>query len=225
MGYAALFSGGKDSALAIWKAQSSGLTVDYLVTVYPEKNDSYMFHKPNLHLIPKLAESLDIELIKIETKGEKEKEVEDLKKGLRGLKIDGIITGAVASNYQRKRVESISKELSIDVHAPLWNMDQTELLEDLLENDFYAIIVSVSALGLDEDWLGRTIDKRCIHDLEKLHQEYGINISGEGGEYETFVLGAPNYENDFKLVEEEKIWDGKRGEMIIKKLKKIRKSL
>jgi len=221
MGYTALFSGGKDSTLALWKAQSLGLDISYLVTVYPHRDDSYMFHKPNLHLVPKLAKSLDIELVKVETSGEKEKELTDLKNELATLDISGLITGAVASNYQMKRIEKISKDLSLDVFAPLWKMKQSELLEDLLKNNFHSIIVSVSARGLDEGWLGRSIDEKCVQDLKKLHDKYGINISGEGGEYESLVLEAPNYDQNFKVIEKEDQWDGRRGEVSIKKLKKI----
>ncbi len=220
MGYAALFSGGKDSSLALWKAQNLGLDVSHLVTVYPDRSDSYMFHKPNLHLVPKLAKSLDTELVKIETPGEKEKELIDLKNELKNLEITGLITGAVASNYQMERIESISAELSLDMFAPVWKMDQSELLEDLLKNGFRSIIVSVSAYGLDEEWLGRTIDEKCIQDLKNLQEKYGINISGEGGEYESLVLEAPNYDYKFKVVEKSKKWDGKRGELLIKKLEK-----
>ncbi|MEF8834521.1 MAG: diphthine--ammonia ligase, partial [Candidatus Thermoplasmatota archaeon] len=194
---------------------------DYLVTVYPEREDSYMFHKPNLHLIPDLASSIGVELIKVKTIGEKEKEVEDLKKRLEGLDISGLITGAVASNYQMERIEKLSEELSLDVFAPLWNMSQHDLLEEILDRGFKTIIVSVSALGLDEGWLGRKIDERCIEELEKLNEEYGINISGEGGEYETLVLKAPNYSQDFKVIEKKKNWDGRRGELAVKKLKKV----
>lgn len=221
MGYAALFSGGKDSSLALWKAQSLGLNVDYLVTVYPERDYSYMFHKPNLHLIPDLADSLGIELIKVRTNGEKEKEVEDLKERLKDIDISGLITGAVASRYQMERIEKLSDELFLDVYAPLWNMSQHKLLEEILGKGFQTMIVRVSALGLDESWLGKKIDERCIEELESLKEEYGINISGEGGEYETLVLEAPNYDRNFKVKEKEKRWDGRRGEVSIKKLKKI----
>ncbi|MBS3782024.1 MAG: TIGR00289 family protein [Candidatus Thermoplasmatota archaeon] len=220
MRYAALFSGGKDSSLALWKAQSLGLNVDHLVTVYPERNDSYMFHKPNLHLIPDLAKSIGIELVKVKTSGEKEKEVEDLQFELKNLDVSGLITGAVASKYQMERIEKMSEELSLDVYAPLWNMSQHNLLEELLKNGFKTIIVSVSALGLDEGWLGKQIDESCIKELEKLNDKYGINISGEGGEYETLVLEAPNYNHNFKVTEKSKKWDGKRGELVVKKLEK-----
>jgi len=220
MGCAALFSGGKDSSLALWKAQSLDLDVDYIVTVYPREEGSYMFHKPNIHLVPKLSEALDIELVEISTKGEKEEELVDLKEGLKKLEIDGLVTGAVASNYQMERIENIARGLSLDVFAPLWKMKPSELLEELLKNDFKTIIVSVSARGLDESWLGRNIDEKCVQDLKKLHGKYGINISGEGGEYESLVLEAPNYDHKFKVGGKSRKWDGRRGELLIKKLEK-----
>lgn len=195
-----------------------GINVDYLVTVYPERNDSYMFHKPNLHLVPELANSIGIELMKVKTVGKKEREVEDLKDGLKELDISGLVTGAVASNYQMSRIEKLSDELSLDVYAPLWNMPQNHLLEELLEKGFKTIIVSVSALGLDEEWLGREINEKCIEELEDLNEEYGINISGEGGEYESLVIGGPIFDQNFEVMEKNKSWDGRRGKLAIKKI-------
>lgn len=220
MGYAALFSGGKDSSLALYKAQSLGLDVDHLVTVYPERDDSYMFHKPNLHLVPKLADSLGIELIEIETSGEKESEVEDLKEGIKDLDVSGLIAGAVASSYQMDRIERLSRELGLDIYAPLWNKSQSELLQEILENGFRTIIVSVSALGLDEKWLGKEIDEERIKRLKKLHEKYGINISGEGGEYESLVLDGPDFDWGFETREKRTFWDGRRGKIEIELEKK-----
>lgn len=219
MGYAALFSGGKDSCLALWKAQTSGLDIECLVSVFPQRNDSYMFHKPNLHLVPDLARAIGIELIEIDTEGKKEEELEDLKKGLKDLDISGLVTGAVASRYQMKRIENLASELSLDIFAPLWNMPQFELLEELLDNDFEVIIVSVSALGLDKTWLGKTLNEGTLKELKEMKERYGVNMAGEGGEYESLVLRAPNYDRGFKPYRTEKNWDGKRGRLEIKKLK------
>ncbi|MBS3816995.1 MAG: TIGR00289 family protein [Candidatus Thermoplasmatota archaeon] len=223
MGYAALFSGGKDSSLAIWKAQNDELEVEYLVTVYPENDASYMFHKPNLHIVPELAESLEIDLVSIESTGEKEEELKDLKGGLEALDIEGVITGAVASNYQLKRIKKIAEDLDIEIYAPLWNISQESLLNELTNNGFRSIIVSVSARGLDEEWLGRSIDKKCIEKLKRLEERYGINISGEGGEYESLVLGAPNYKWGFEIQEKHTSWQGRRGIMNIEKIEKKKK--
>ncbi|MFW6376107.1 MAG: diphthine--ammonia ligase [Thermoplasmatota archaeon] len=221
MAYAALNSGGKDSTLALWMSQKKGLEISKLITVIPKKEDSYMFHKPNLDLVPKLAESMDIELLNVRTKGEKEKELQDLKEAVSKLNIDGLITGAVASNYQRERIEWIAEEFELEVHSPLWGMDQKKILEILLKNNFDTRIISVAALGLDDTWLGRRIDRKCVEELMDLKDKYRINVAGEGGEYETLVLSAPNYMYDFKIIKSEKEWDGKRGTLKVKDIERV----
>ncbi len=221
MTYAALYSGGKDSTLALWMIQNEGFTVDKLITVFPEREDSYMFHKPNIHLVPELAESMDIELVEVKTEGEKEKELEDLRDAVADLDIEGLITGAVASNYQRERIKNIAEDYDLDVRSPLWGMDQDKILELLIENSFDTRIVSVAAMGLDDSWLGRKIDKNCLEDLLNLRDKYRINVAGEGGEYETLVLGAPNYRWNFEITDRRKKWDGKRGEIEVKGLRKV----
>ncbi|MGM0510776.1 MAG: diphthine--ammonia ligase, partial [Thermoplasmatota archaeon] len=130
------------------------------------------------------------------------------------------ITGAVASNYQRERIEKMADTLEIEVFSPLWNMDQYDLVEELLEEGFQTMIVSVAAMGLDDSWLGRKIDVECISDLKALHEKYRINIAGEGGEYESLVLDGPMYDYGFKVVEAKKVWDGQRGTYDILKIEK-----
>lgn len=221
MGYAALCSGGKDSTLAIWLAGKRGFSVEQLITVEPERKDSYMFHHPNTHLMPELAKAMDINLTTIKTKGEKEEELFDLKRGLIELDLDGVVSGAVASNYQKSRIDRICSELGLESVTPLWNMEQKKILDMLIEDGFEAIIVGVAAYGLDDSWLGRTINGRCLEDLEDLHQKYKINVAGEGGEYESFTLNGPHYRWGFTVSKAEKIWDGHRGTYEIKKLKRV----
>ena len=221
MSYAALYSGGKDSTLALWMAQQNGIDVSKLITVFPKREDSYMFHKPNIHLVPKLAESLGVDLIRVYTKGEKEKEINDLKKTVSGLEVDGLITGAVASEYQSDRVKKIADEFGIDVYQPLWGIDQNNILDLLIKNKFNAVIVSVAAMGLNETWLGREIDENCASDLRTLEEKYRINVAGEGGEYETLVLAAPNYRYNFKIIKSSKEWDGKRGKLKVEEIERV----
>ncbi|MFO7991015.1 MAG: diphthine--ammonia ligase [Thermoplasmata archaeon] len=221
MGYAALCSGGKDSTLAIWLAERDGLSVDHLITMAPERDDSYMFHHPNTHLMPEIAQSMDKKLTTITTKGEKEGELNDLKNGLMKLDVDGVVSGAVASNYQKTRIDDLCSELDLESVSPLWNMEQKSIIELLIELGFETIIVAVAAYGLDESWLGKHIDRTRLKELEGLEDKYKINVAGEGGEYESFTLNCPSYKWGFKVAEAEKKWDGHRGTYEIKKLKKI----
>jgi len=216
MKLASLFSGGKDSAYALYMAQQSGYNVGYLVSIFSENKYSYMYHTPNIFLVEKLSEALNISLIKKTTKGEKEKELEDLKDVLKTLDIDGVVSGAIVSTYQKTRIDKICNQLGIKSFAPLWGRNQTELIKEIMRNGFEIIITGVSALGLDETWLGRKIDDECVKDLITLNEKYKINVSGEGGEYETLVLDAPNFRKRLVVEDYEKILEKGAGTMSIK---------
>ena len=76
---AVLFSGGKDSTMAVYNALENGDDVRYLLAVKSANDESYMFHVPNIHLTDLLSEAMDIPIISVETDGIKEAELEDLK--------------------------------------------------------------------------------------------------------------------------------------------------
>jgi ABC transporter with metal-binding/Fe-S-binding domain ATP-binding protein len=201
MRLAALFSGGKDSTYAIYLAKKLGHEIKYLATIHSKNPYSYMYHTANIGLTLLQSIAMGIQLVSKESEGEKEKELEDLKALLNGLDIDGVVCGAIESNYQKTRIEKICKELNLKLLAPLWKMDQEKLLREMVKNNFEIIITSVSAQGFDEKWLGRIIDENCINDLVKLKNEFGINVAGEGGEYETFVFNCPLFKRKIKIIE------------------------
>jgi len=132
MRVAALFSGGKDSVFSIYIAQQYGWDVSHLVTLESENKDSWMFHSINIHLTELLAETMGIPLMKHTTKGEKERELRDLQDILSGLPIDGVISGAIASEYQRTRIERVCDVLGIKSFTPLWHKKPEILLYDAL---------------------------------------------------------------------------------------------
>lgn len=206
MKVAALFSGGKDSVFSIYIAEQYGWNITHLVTVLPENKDSWMFHTINIHLTEKLSETIGIPLVKKITKGEKEDELEDLKNILSGLDIDGVISGAIASEYQRTQIEKICYELGIKSFTPLWHKDQALILREQISAGFKIMIVGVFAQGFDESWLGRIIDGKCIDELMKLGEKYHINIAGEGGEIETLVLDCPIFKKKMKINRMKKEW-------------------
>ena len=191
MNVASLFSGGKDSVFSIYIAQQWGWYISHLVTIIPKKKDSWMFHSLNIDQTKKIAKALDIQYINKISEGNKEEEVQDLKDILRDLEIDGIISGAIDSEYQRTRIEKICHDLKIKSFTPLWHKDQMKIIDEQIKAGFKIMIVGVSAFGLDEKWLGKYLDKKFINDIGKLSKKYKINIAGEGGEYETITLDGP----------------------------------
>ena len=211
MNVATLFSGGKDSMFAIYIAKQYGWNITNLVSIQPEKQDSWMFHSINIHLTDLLSEALEIPLVKKSTKGEKETELDDLKSLLQDLPIDGVISGAIASEYQRTRIEKICYELKIKSFTPLWHKNQQLLLRDQLHAGFHIIIVGVFAQGFDDTWLGRTIDENTIDMLADLHKKYRINIAGEGGEFETLVVDGPLFHKKIVIDNAVKEWHRDSG--------------
>lgn len=217
MRVAALVTSGKDSALALYQAIKRGYEVVYLVTVIPQRPDSWMFHSPNIHLTDLFAESVGIPLVKTETAGVKEAEVEDLKKVLATLDIDAVVSGAISSEYQKKRIDNVCRELGLKSIAPLWHQNPRKLLDELVKLKIETIIVGVYAHGFTPDWLGRKIDQATISDLVELNKKYQVSLVGEGGEYETLVLDAPFFNKKIQLIKTEKIWENQSGYLLVKK--------
>jgi diphthine-ammonia ligase len=219
MRVAVLATGGKDSALALYKVLNEDHEVKYLVSMIPLREDSWMFHYPNIRLVDLFAEAAEIPLVKAETLAVKEREVEDLKRLIEGLDVDAIVSGAVASTYQKSRIEKICEQLKLKCIAPLWHENPLNILKEILDLKFEVIITGVYAYGFSEEWLGRKIDEASIKALIELNKQYGVSLVGEGGEYETLVLDAPFFKKRIKIVEAEKIWKNQSGYFLITKAK------
>lgn len=213
MRVAVLFSGGKDSTYAAFLAKNAGHELACLVTVFPENPDSFMFHWPALELTKQQAALIGVRHVAVQSKGEKEAELADLKNALKELDVEGVVSGAVASEYQKKRVDKLCADLKLKHFALLWAKNQKSLLLEQLRAGFESIITRVAAAGFDETWLGRRIDEACVKDLEKLNKKYGVSLNGEGGEYESLVLNCPLFAQPLKTPKFKRVWLGDRGHL------------
>lgn len=198
-----LFSGGKDSTYAAWLAKKEGHEIVCLITLYSLNKESYMFHTPAIEMTEKQAKLMEIPLVKQETLGVKEGELLDLKRAIRKAikkhEIEGIVTGALASDYQASRILEICRFFKISCINPLWQKNQSELLKELVRNRFEVIISGVAAYPLDKKWIGRKIDEKFIADLRALSEKYKVNPAGEGGEFETLVVSCPLFKERLKF--------------------------
>ena len=199
MKLASLFSGGKDSTYALYLAKKFNHKISCLITLDSKNPDSYMFHTP-VYQVDSIAEKLHLPLIKVSTTGEKEKELIDLKKAMelaiKKYKIQGVVTGAVASTYQASRIQKICSELNIYGFNPLWQLSPIELWSELIKNKFKVKIVKVAADGLDNSWINKIIDETSLLKLIELSRKYKFNPAFEGGEAETEVVDCPLFKND-----------------------------
>jgi diphthine-ammonia ligase len=217
MKVAALFSGGKDSTYALYLLQQQGWQITSLLTVVPKASDSYMFHYPNIRWTKLQAEALGIPIRYRESDGLKERELADVEMLMKGEKADGFVCGAIASDYQRSRLDEICHRLGKPLFAPLWRKDQVLLLEDMVGAGLRFMVVGVYAEGFDEGWLGKVITRDSIRELKRLRDRYRISPSGEGGEIETFVLDGPNFSKAVAVEEAEARWQRHAGNYIIRK--------
>jgi len=216
MKIAALISGGKDSWYAAFEASKEN-ELACLIAIKSRNPESYMFHIPNVDMVKLQAKAADIPLVWWETEGVKEEELADLKQAIELAKekyrIEGLVSGAIKSNYQKERVDKICKELNLKSIAPLWQTDEEVYLNKLMKN-FNVIIVGIAAEGLKKELLGKRIGLTFIDRMRSLN----VSAIGEGGEFETFVLECPLFKQKIKIEEFEIIMENEcTGYYLIKK--------
>lgn len=225
-----LFSGGKDSSWAVYRALAAGLPLERLLTVHPT-GESYMYHRPATELAAPAARSIGIELEELrpgafepegdrsESVGERgDRELEPVERALERMAdtepIAGITAGAIESEYQTSRIRAMADRLGCQLFAPLWERDPRTLAEEMIDAGFDIRIVQVAAAGLDASWLGRRLDRSALAELATLNEAYGVHLMGEGGEFETVVVDGPHMDRRLEL-ESEPVWQGDRGHLEI----------
>jgi diphthine-ammonia ligase len=216
---AVLYSGGKDSTYATWIVQHQGWDVTSLLTVRPSAADSLMFHYPNVEWTRLQAKAMGLPHQLVEVKGRDE--MAGLGQALIALRtgrgISGLVTGAVASDYQKARFDKMCDTIGLKTYSPLWHKSPGLLVQDLEKSGFRIILTAVAAKGFDESWLGRELTEQEWSNLRTLSKIHGIHLTGEGGEYESFVLDAPHFTKTIEIEKSRNEWHGDSGRMVIEK--------
>ncbi len=215
-----LYSGGKDSNLALLKA-SEEFEVACLVSLMPESAESEIFHYPNVELVELQAKALNLPLIVERCSSDERRSMEALERVLRtAIKefgVEGVVTGAIRSTYQATRFQRVCDRLDLWCFNPLWLRDEISILEEVLARGFEVIFVRVS--GIDRSLLGKRLDEEVIRALAEMRNY--ANPAGEGGEYETLVLKMPLFRKKIEIIDAEVVgseFDSmllvKRGELV-----------
>ncbi len=216
----ALFSGGKDSAYALHWAMLQGMDVSCLITIKPRSKASWMFHRPALEVTRVQAQALGIPQVFIESSGIKEEELKDLRRALeiaiKRYGIEGIVAGALLSDYQRMRIAMIADELGLKVYTPLWRKDQGAYMKELVRSGFKVMIISISVYGLPKTLVGKVLDENLVELIINRAQRYGFNPAFEGGEAETLVIDAPMFRYELEVSGEVEVHGDFEAEYVIK---------
>lgn len=195
-----LWTGGKDSALALYEAQQAGHVVDQLITFVPKKQ-KFLAHP--VSFMKHQSEAIGIPHRTVEIK---EPFRESYKKALASL--GTAITGDIA---EVDGYPNWIRECSSNVITPLWGIDRMKLLDKLRE--FKVVFSCVKRPWFTEDWLGRELGE-SISDLSKLN----IDIAGENGEYHTLVLDGPMFKKSIRILDCKKCANGSLMHLDIKKV-------
>ena len=216
-----LSSGGKDSTLSLHIAHSRGIAIKALLTVLPEDQESMLYHTHNVHLVESIAVATGLPWMPVEAK--KDKEEESLQEALKNADVDYLVTGGIASNYQKEKFDRVCRNTGKEHYAPLWGISARELYDRILENTMDVVIVSVAAYGLGEEWLGQHLDRQSVEKLLRLSVKHRFNPVGEGGDLDTLVLDAPLYKKKLAIRKTIKKWYGDRGKLEIQEVEYVQK--
>ena len=216
MKLASLYSGGKDSNYAIFEMSQHGHDVVCLISIETMISDSLLFHFPNIRFTSILAEALNLPMRRFQSTSSKlSDEILVLENALVSVRdefeIQGVVHGGISSDFQKRNFETVCKKLGLSVFSPLWNLDPSKYLNKMIDQKFEIVIVGVSALGLEREWLGTLLDHDNVKKLESLSLRYGFNLNFEGGEAETIVVDCPLYKKKFRIREGLVKWFGDNG--------------
>jgi ABC transporter with metal-binding/Fe-S-binding domain ATP-binding protein len=213
-----LYSGGKDSNLALLKAYEV-FDVVCLVTISPKSEESSIFHYPNTQLVKLQAESLKLPLIMETCLDDEESSLNALYNVLKDAKelydAEGVVTGAIKSTYQVTRFQRVCDDLELWCFNPLWLRDEISLLNEALDYGFEIIFTRVAGYPLKKSILGKKLTREVVQTFGKMRKY--LNPSGEGGEYETFVLDMPLFTKKLKIVDCVVVGDDYDATLIVKK--------
>ncbi len=186
------WSGGKDSALCLYKAlQSNQYNIQCLLTNVNAIHNRISMHGVRRNLLEAQAASIGIALqtIELPEQPSMEEYEEMMMKKLFQLKSSGFnkaIFGDIFLEDLKNYREQKLKQLDIDCIFPLWKKNTTELLKEFIALDFKAIIVCVNENYLNKSFCGRLIDESLLNDLPAK-----VDVCGENGEFHSFVFDGP----------------------------------
>jgi Predicted ATPases of PP-loop superfamily len=201
----ASWSGGKESALATYKAISQGYQVSNLVNFVSEDGGRSRSHGISASVLDLQARAIGIPIIQIKTSWENYEE--NFKKAvteLKGKGIEGGVFGDMDLEEHREWIERLCSEIQMKPILPLWKLEPERLLTDFWQSGFKAIVVATS---LAESLLGKSLDRDFLDEI----QRFNCHPCGESGEYHTFVTSGPIFKKPLRVTQgkrerRDKVW-------------------
>ena len=196
------WSGGKDSCLACYQAMAGGLKVHYLLNMITEDGRRSWTHGQSVELLQAQSQAMGIPLVQRRTtRANYETEFKGALLSLKQGGVTGGIFGDIDLDEHRQWVERICGEVALTPHLPLWGQAQEKVLSSFIASGFEAIVVVIKADLFGEEWLGRKIDPDFLSYLSELRETKDVTPCGEAGEYHTFVIDGPLFNQRIEILE------------------------
>jgi diphthine-ammonia ligase len=189
--YALMWSGGKDSALALYRARRSGLDVARLVSFYDSATARVRFHATRVEMLEAQAKAIGIELKTIPTTWpEMDAHLNQQLATLHDEGFAGVVFGDIHLADVREWYEKRVRAAGLEHVEPIWGEPPRALLGEFVAAGGQAVVTCVELAKLDQSWLGRITDVSFAADIEK----NGVDACGENGEYHSFAFAGPVFE-------------------------------
>jgi uncharacterized protein (TIGR00290 family) len=186
--YALMWSGGKDSALALDRARKAGIEVARLISFYDSASRRVRFHATRLEMLEAQAAAIGIGLRAIPTTWpEMEEALRSVLSSLREEGFTGVVLGDIHLADVRAWYEERVTAAGLKHVEPIWGEPPPALLGEFTASGGRAVITCVDLARLDEAWLGRVIDESFANEIEAT----GVDPCGENGEYHSFAFAGP----------------------------------
>lgn len=190
-----LWTGGKDSCLALHLAREQQLNILALITFVPPSEIEFRAHPQSEIREQASRAGIDIHFIKI-AEPYKKSYVEALKWIRDALGVSVVVTGDIdqVAGFPNW-IEQCCVGLEIEVYRPLWQKPREWIMNELLARKIEARITLINHPSLPLEWLNRVIDETLLTEMRAVAASSGIDLAGENGEYHTMVSIPSNTSN------------------------------
>ena len=207
-----MWSGGKDSALALWRARRSGLDIGWLVNVYDRATERVRFHATPVEAIACQADAAGVPLVRVPTDWETfDASLRDAFAALVRQGCRGVVFGDIHLADVRAWYEERTRAAGLEHVEPLWGEAPAALLAEFVAIGGRAVVTCIETAKLDGAWLGRVIDADFVRDITPT----GIDPCGENGEYHSFAYGGPFFRRPVAWRAAERRDDGRFAQLDI----------
>lgn len=209
MDVAVLYSGGKDSTLAIEHCIKKSWDIKYLLSVKPTRTDCFLFHFATVEMTKELSKALGFRHVYVRCNvADPKQEATIIQRVVQKDPVDAIILGG--TGLQATQIRSIRDAvfgIGTEVFAAHTGADHEALVHDMIQRGYDIRVTQVAAEGLSASWLGRRLDSSTFQQLKELSKRYGFHIGAEGGHYDTLVVDAPFFQKRLEILESKSVME------------------